>query len=122
MGLRLLARPIARALMAGRSAVYRGYNLNPRAPATVRLDRRPKHDRVAAELCALVVRPDPGLADVPGAFVAEHEHAVVDAGEPLARPVDCRVLDLEQVGKIGAGGDRDLRTDAFVSVIQQGKI
>ena len=119
----VLTGAVARAVVACRRAVDGGHDLDPGAPASVRLDRRPEHDPVLVQLhLAVVVRPEPGLADVAAALVAEHEHAVVDAGERLPRLLDRRVLDLEQVGEVGRDGDRDLGLNGLGVVVHDGQL
>src|SRR6266852_4422016 len=93
----LLAGSIARVLTPRRRAVDGRHDLDPCAPASVRLDRRPENDAVRRQLRVGAVRADPRLARIVAALVTEHELLRVDTSERLARSVDRRVLDLEQI-------------------------
>src|SRR5207244_8023231 len=99
-------------------AASSGHALDPGAPASVRLDLRPKDHLVGAQLRVLVVWPNPGLADAAAALVAEDEHAVVDLPERLPWFVDRRVLDLEQIGEVRSHHELDFGLNGLVVVVQ----
>jgi hypothetical protein len=91
-------------------------------PAALWWDRRREDDSALRDLGAVVVRPDPCLADVAAPLVTEHEYVVLDATERLAGLLDRRVLDLEQIREVGADRDRDLGLDGLRPVVQDAEL
>jgi hypothetical protein len=119
---RLVAGAVTGLLVSRRSAVDGRDDFDPGRPAAVWRDLRPESNSVRGDFGVVTVRPNPCFADVAAALVPDNEHVVVEALERLAFPVDRCILDLEEVGEIGARSDRDLRANRFGSVIHHGQL
>ena len=96
-----VAVPVARTLERIGIAGQRRDDLEASAPLGVRFDPDAERDALLVELGLTRGRADPRLADVALARVAQDEAALLDVLR--ARPLLLhRILDLEQVGEVGA--------------------
>src|SRR6266516_547106 len=118
---RFIAGAITRTVVPCGRTVDRCHDLDPRTPGAVRLDRRAEHDLLLTQLGIAIVWPDPSLSDVAATLVAEHEHVVVHSCERLPRPVDRRVLHLEQICEIGSYVNLDLGLHGLGPVVHDGQ-